>query len=398
MVRVLVGWSGLFSKLFLVSLVVSVFWMVGVGAEVIVADFTENDLDGHMTWIGFLENCVEGGSPLGSGGSFNDIDIHLVIDTDAETLIGTISGSGDSDPQYSHLYVHDFSFDGTISGVARRDYWAGYLWDWMLEGEVELDLSFSSSYRCATDTPNEYTWISREDSVHVTKWLTAPTASDNNQQFMHFSINRKNTDDPDDPITFFMTEKNDGEDRRAILPLEMPDPIDLSAEISGPSVIGKSSSGETFSLDVSGEQEGLVENVRWYFYFWDDVWGEYRWFQNFQQKSLDHLEINSIVISEWMERTEQFGDPGPDGKSLRMQVYAEFEKGEYEWLAVTKPYNFTVTKGEVVTVSRYSVSGLGQPMKHIQILAESPAGDYLTTTDDKGYFELPSTITDEKEW
>ena len=398
MVRSLSGYSNMFSKIFLVTLFASAFLVVCVSGEVIFADFTEGDLEGHMSWGQFMDNCAEGGTPYNSGGYFEDIEMHLIVDTDKETVTGSISGSG-SLSNNINLYTQEYSFDGSISGTAKRTYWAGHMWEWVFEAEVELDLSFSTSYRCNTATPGEYNWISREETVHVTKMLRTWTAADNNQQFMDFRISWVDYDEQyETPIDFSLSHKNENEQRRAILPLEMPEPVDLSAEIIGPVVIGKSSSGERFSLDISGEQEEMVENVYWYFYNYDDLYGDYRWLQNFEQTSTDDLVIDSSVLSKWMERVDLLGESGPDGKSLRMQVYAEFEKGEYEWLAVTRRYNFTVTKGEVVTVSRFQVSGLGQPMKHVQILAESEAGNFITTTDDKGYFELPSTIIDQKEW
>ena len=156
--RVVVGNRGVFSRLFLLSLIISAFYLASVGAEVLVADFTENDLEGYMTWLGFLDHCNEGGSPYSGGGYFDSISVHLEIDTDKETLTGTLSGSG-GDSRYPHAYTQEHSFVGTISGTAKRVHWAGYFWRWELKADVELDLSFSTSYRCS-DSTGEYYWKS----------------------------------------------------------------------------------------------------------------------------------------------------------------------------------------------------------------------------------------------
>jgi hypothetical protein len=397
-VRVLAGVRGACVKIIFLLICVYAFGVVFVSGEVLFADFSETDLEGDMSWGQFMDNCDEGGTPYSSGGFFDSIDVHLVIDTDKETITGSLSGRGSSDSQYTHLYTQEYSFEGSISGSAKRVYWGGHLWNWEFEADVELDLSFSTSYRCNTPTDGEYNWISREETVHVTKLLTMSTASDDNKQFMNFGISWKNYDDQfSTPISFYLTHKNENDQRRAILPLEMPDPIDLSIEVGGPEYVGKGSNGEVFDLEVSGEQRGMVKKVYWYFRNWDESFGEYRWFETFEQTNLDELVIDSGKIAEWMNRVDQFGETSNNGKSLRMQVSVEFERDEYEWLLLTKGYNFTVTSGEVVEESRYKITGLNQPMKFIQVEIESNKGSHETFADEDGYFVIPPNLADSSE-
>jgi len=397
MVRALAVIGRLFSRIFLVILFVSAFWVVGVSGEVLFADFTEADLEGSMSWGQFLDNCVEGGTPYNSGGFFDDIEMHLIVDTDKETVTGSLSGGG-SYSNNVNLYTQDYLFDGSISGTAKRTYWAGHMWEWVFEADVELDLSFSTSYRCNTATPGVYTWVSREETVHVTKMLRADTAADDNKQFGEFRISWKDYDEQyDTPISFTISYKNENEQRRAILPLEMPDPIDLSIEVSGPELIGKGSTGEVFRLDVSGEQQNMIKKVYWYLRDWDEGFGEYRWFKTFEQSNLNDLLIDSGEISEWMGRVNQFGESGVDGKSLRMQVSVEVQRDENEWILLTKGYNFTITSSEVVEEARYQITGLNQPLKFIQVEIESDKGAHETVTDKDGYFVIPPNIADASE-
>ena len=336
------GDIAMFSRFFLFGLFVSAFCMAGVGAEVIVADFTENDLKGYMSWNNFLDNCVEGGTPYGGGTEFDSINVHLEIDTDKETLVGTLSGGG-RDDQYDHLYIQECSFVGTISGTAKRVYWAGYQWQWELKADVELDLSFSTSYRCLDDSTGEYYWKSREETVHITRVLTAPTSSDNNQEFMYFIINWGTPEQQATPQTFFMTEKNDDERGRAILPLEMPDAVDLEVMVGGPEQIGRGDSGATFDLEVKGEDSDRVQKVHWYFYYFDEGFDEYRWFESFEREDLSDLAMDSSKIEDWMEYLDNYGKTVDGVKVLPMQLYVELEAGESEWLEVSKLFNFTLS-------------------------------------------------------
>jgi hypothetical protein len=337
------GFRGLFTRVFLIGLFVSVFWVACVGAEVIVADFSENDLKGHMSWGEFLDNCVEGGTPYHSGGIFDSIEVHLIIDTDKETVTGSLSGSG-SFSNNVNLYTQEYSFDGSISGAAKRVFWGGYMWEWEFEADVELDLSFSTSYRCNTPTAGEYNWISKEETVHVSKMLRMDTAADNNQQFMSFSISWKDYDEQyDTPIIFYMTHKNENEQRRAILPLEMPDPIDLDVAISGPEQIGRGDSSATFDMTTKGNEINKVQNVHWYFYFFDDIWEDYRWFESFEKDSISDLTVDASKIVEWMEYLDDFGTTVDGVKTLPMQLYVELEAEEDEGLAVSPRHNFTLT-------------------------------------------------------
>ena len=385
--RVVVGNRGVFSRLFLLSLIISAFYLASVGAEVLVADFTENDLEGYMTWLGFLDHCNEGGSPYSGGGYFDSISVHLEIDTDKETLTGTLSGSG-GDSRYPHAYTQEHSFVGTISGTAKRVHWAGYFWRWELKADVELDLSFSTSYRCS-DSTGEYYWKSREDTAHITRVLTAPTASENNQEFMYFQINWETPEQQATPQIFFMTHKNEDEDGRAILPLEMPNAIDLDVEISGPEQIGRGDSGATFDLEVKGEDSDRVQNVRWYFYYFDEAFDEYWWFESFERQDLTDLVINASKIEEWMEYLDDYGTTVDGEKVLPMQLYAELEAGEFEWLTVSQLYNFTYTSADVVEQSRNRLTGFGFPIKHMEIEYSDGEQTLTTTTDENGYYSIP---------
>ena len=63
--RRLAGFRGLYLKVFLLLMFVSAFWVVGVGAEVVVVDWTKEDMYiGRMNWGNYLADCYRAGSYL----------------------------------------------------------------------------------------------------------------------------------------------------------------------------------------------------------------------------------------------------------------------------------------------------------------------------------------------
>ena len=250
--RRLVGFRGLYLKVFLLLIFISAFWVVGVGAEVVVVDWTEEDMYiGRMRWGSFLADYYREGTYLTTFSNLEDVNFHLEFDFDKEVVNGYFSASTEvttSLVPYSHSAV------GEISGVIRKVNWGGDLWYWEWEGTASVSLTFLMKQRYVLEG-NEY-WNTREETIQVNADFSGTGWSD--YETTSAEINWQDHGGTDQALRSFTLSFSTDQGLEYV---QLPKPIDLDVEIQAPSEVSTNDVNVVFNVVVSGEDVELVEQV-----------------------------------------------------------------------------------------------------------------------------------------
>jgi len=358
--------------------------------NVVSVSYTQEDLVGRIRWDSFLEDINEAGNYLDfSIGSFDNILFQMEMDFDSGIITGLLSGSAAYDfwSMKNHL-----SFNGEFTGVIDKYNWNYNNWFWEFGSNFTLTLTCSKE-QYYTNEQNEVQWNTREETIQVVAELTGDSFAGNGGIGM---LNVK-WEDPgtgaDDSRKFTLYCKNKLSSGGCDLPADLPDVIDIYARITGPDMIRNTDSGITFNIDASGVDVDLVEEVNWYFYYYDDVlWLDYRWFESFKNTDFSSLVIDEEKLSEWTSYVSDYGKTENNEKRLPMQVYVEIKAGEEEWLSETDNFNFTYVLEES------SGFELDIDKKNLDVYPTSKNETYFwlelenTVLSDKVTFEIIETL------
>ena len=235
--------------------------------DLLVIDFSEENLKGNMWWNNFLEDAAREGRYLSAGGSIESLVVHLEFDFYSETITGSLSGSRS---RASGLTRYDDSFSGGVSGWVRKKEFGGF-WFWKFTAEVPLTLDFKLEQQFTNETGTF--WNVRIETIDVVANLTGNTyAGEDGIGFFQISWDDSGGyDQGSRGFSIICAEIN--ERGACVLPGEFPKPIDIEITINGPETINKATSEAIFELVTSGKDIEMVECVEWYFYYYDEDFG-----------------------------------------------------------------------------------------------------------------------------
>ena len=325
--------SMVFSRFFLIGMFVSAFWLVGVGAEVVVVDWTEENMYiGRMSWGNFLEDCTREGTFLSTGSSFQDVDFHLELDFEKETVTGYFSAISEV---ISGLAPYSHSAEGQISGIIKKVHWGGSTWYWEWEGSASVSLHFLQKHRCLID--GEDYWSSRDEIIQV------------NAEFSGVGWSEYNTTD----VELRWWDEGGGSQAARSFSLAfttsqgleyvpVPNPIDLNVDVHVPEEVSVEASEILFSVEASGDDLSLVEEVAWQVVYWDA--GEDWWVDEYVQNDLESFRVSREILDDWSWYLEEYGETIDGEKRLLMTVWLMVYKDIEENLVIEpQKYNFTLS-------------------------------------------------------
>lgn len=341
--------------------------------DLLVIDLNEEHLKGNMWWMNFLEDAMREGRFLQAGGDFDSIIVRLEFNFDSETLTGSLSGSHEA----SGLTMHDNSFSGGISGWVRKNNWSGF-WFWEFGADVSLTLNFKLEQKITNETGTF--WEGRAETINVVADLTGNTYAGEDGIGM-FQINWQ-----DNTRGFYLSCVELNERGACVLPGEFPKPIDIEIAINGPEKINEATNEAIFELISKGKDIELVEHVDWYFYYYDENYGDFWYFETIQKNDLSDLTINKEKLDSWFTYVGQYGIFKNGVKSLDLKVEVLVFNEEWNQLAQPVEYRFIFSTGSEAV---YRILGLGLPMRHMKIGYYIGTEEIIDSADFNGYYELP---------
>ena len=306
--------------------------------NVVSVSYTQDDIAGRILWESFLEDIDEEGKYLDlSIGEIDEVLLQIEMNFDTNIITGSLSGSAEYDfwSMKNHL-----SFSGEFIGGIEKYNWNYNSWFWKFGSNFTLSLTCSKEqyYR---DEQNQVQWNTREETIQVVAELTADTFAGGGGLG---SLNVKWLDPGtgvDDKREFTLHNKND-------LLVDLPDVIDIDATITGPEIIRNTDSEVVFNIDASGVDMDLVEEVNWYFYYYDDIyWEDYRWFESFKSTDFSSILLGNSKLLEWVTYVKEHGKTVNNERKLPMQIYVECYAGEDEWLFESEAFNFSYVVEEL---------------------------------------------------
>jgi hypothetical protein len=305
--------------------------------RVSVVEYTEDDLRVDMRWGSFLTDIEDEGKFYHLYGSLDDIAFQMQMNFDKGTISGSLSGSYVLD---QFAWKRKLTFSGEFTGWLDKYNWNYNSWFWEFGSNFSITLTFKMEQRYLNDQ-NEEAWNSREETIVVTAELTGDSFAGRGG-IGGLSVR---WEDPGSGVDFSRYIKLSCKNRLSSggcdLPAELPDVIDIDAEILGPETIRNTDNSATFSLESSGLDLDRVSEVNWYFWYYDEDFGDYWWFETFEKTDTSPIVIDKNKLDDWLWYVSQFGKSVNDEKHLIMQVLVELKSGENEWLLESEGHNFT---------------------------------------------------------
>jgi len=366
----------------------------------------ENKLYNYLSIGGFMESCREGQYPHKIFGESDDINLILELNLDQEKVTGTLSGSG-SDTKYSYTYENHWDFSGSISGSIKQVL-TGSWYHWKVSGTADITLHCIGMLRCYNDETESYETNTEEQNIVFSANITASSYTNSEGGFGQFGIHWSDNGGIGGNSRSFYINCGPTSGSECSLTDELPDPINLSISLNGPERIDKGTTSAMFTLNPSGRDQDLVDQVWYHFYYenpdWkpDDVYSyEWIWFENYFKDDFSDLTVSKQNMSKWLDLVDQYGTTIDGIKQLvfKLEVSVEDENGftlVYHDPTTNVFPNMTFICSNTKT-NRYQLLGLSadHPMKHISVILtdENDDIDYKTSTDENGYFILPEMNT-----
>ncbi|MCK4824973.1 hypothetical protein KA005_54990, partial [bacterium] len=313
--------------------------------RIAIVDYTEEDLEGHMHWSNFLTDCDDSNKQYNLFGYFDDITFHMEMNFDKGTITGSCSGSFNYD---SYSWKRDLSFSGEFTGILDKYNWNYKSWLWEFDSNFSLSLTFRYEQRC-TNEANEVYWNTRQETISVTARLEGNTFAGRGGIGAFYLTWEDPGSGPEELRRFRLSCKNRLDSGGCDLPADIPEAIDITANLQGPQIVRNTDPEVRFELEVSGRDLDRVKEVNWYFsYFDDEVWADFRWFETFERTDASPLVIDGEKLTEWKWYVNTYGKPINGEKSLLLQIRVELKAGEDEWLYELAGYNFTYIVGHSI--------------------------------------------------
>jgi hypothetical protein len=131
--------------LYIVSIFIPIFNITGLTYHNVkntqdrtsTVDYTEENLDGSMSWNNFLTDCENTEVIYDLSGFFDDITFHMEMNFDKGTITGALSGSMTSD---TALWKKGLAFNGEFTGWLDKYNWNYYSWLWEFGSNFTLTL------------------------------------------------------------------------------------------------------------------------------------------------------------------------------------------------------------------------------------------------------------------
>lgn len=340
----------------------------------LVIDLTQEHLKGNSWWNNFLEDANREGRYLRAGGEFVDLTLHLEFYFDSETLIGSIGGSR---KDTTGLVRFEDSLTGSIKGWVRKKNWYGF-WGWEFSANVSLTLNFKLEQKITNETGTY--WEGRADTINVVADLIGDTYAGEDS----IGVLQINWQDEERGLYVSCLEVN--ERGACVLPGEFPKPWDIEISIDGPDKVDSVTSEAVFELVTSGRDIEMVKHVQWYFYYYDGDYGDYWHFETIQKDDPSNLEVFKEKLDEWLNYVEQYGVIKEGVKTLDVKVEVLVFTEDMIQLLGPVEHFFEFSSS---TKMKCRITGVGLPMKNMEVLYIDDENTITNSTDTEGYYKLP---------
>lgn len=313
----------------------------GLEDRKISVEYTENELICDMRWGSFLEDCG-GGTYLNLYGSPKDITLNMDMNFDRLSLNGTLGGSYTYDSGVIKEYM---AFNGEFEGGLGVYNWNYNSWFWRFGSNFTLSLTFRMEHLCTDSQGNQY-WDLREENIQVPAQLIGDSFAGRGGIGL-LSITWEDPGTGTENSRYFNLRcRNYLSSGGCDLPAELPDVVDIQCEVTGPETVHVFDNSIVFNLIFEGRDQDMVAEVNWYFWYYDEIWGEYSWHETFEKKDLSSLTISAKKLKEWAILARDYGESVESSKVLPMQILVEMKTDQDKWLFDTKLFNFTYILNE----------------------------------------------------
>ena len=163
---------------------------------------------------------------------------------------------------------------------------------------------------------------------------------------------------------------------------------EASLTISGPDIVSSSDDSQVFHLDAKGGLDEVTE-VEWIFNYEDKKGDWVNQATVTQTQPSDYIVQRgggSPTIEEWHNLTLEQGHRMGNTNYLNMSTQVKAFDSHGELLAESNLHMFHVM---ATPENRYRITGLGLPLKHMQVSYRDDEQTVSLSTDADGYYDLP---------
>jgi hypothetical protein len=389
---------------FLIFILFLVANVSAVDDRIVRANLDEEHFRVDMWWRGFIPGCKEGDNPFSVGGnSLDDVKLDLEFNFDTGIVTGTLAGG--QTVEYGTSY-EDLTFDGEITGhveKANNPPW----WFWEYNGTIDLNLKFTARKRCTDVEKKETYWKERTETVPIKAEFSGSSwAGRDGIGSFNLAWEDEGGAGSYPKRSFRLSCDKRLPSGGCDTPVRIPVALDLNAKIKGPIEIDPDFFHAEFGLESSGADTGMIHNATWHFYYFDQDFGDYRWFQTIKRSDAEKLVLGLEEMAEWPELAGKFGRTTGDVSSLDMKVQAQLYDQQGRELTLNQSFNIIVDHTFVFrakaesTTGRFRLTGVdGLPLRNLKVFYQESgtkgvAESYRTVTDENGFFDIPNIKSD----